>query len=265
MRKAMILAGFFVLGLAACSSAEDIARETRVEKKPSAPSAGPEDGSIPQSISIENDQMIFDYQWSDEAHQEPLLRGYLAARRKAALDRHSEDVEQAQLDASQGDYTYRPHSLGMAWETVADLPRFLSLATQIATYSGGAHGNLGHDSLIWDRDLARSINPVEMFRSPIALENAVAARYCADLDRQRQDRRGAAVEDGVFGDCPLISELTIVLLSSDNLQFDAVQLVAAPYVAGPYAEGTYEMIVPVDPQILDAVAPDFSSAFRLAE
>lgn len=267
MRKVMFLplvcVSVCALALAGCSSAEDIARDVGVDQTAASQPESAEGVSIPQSVAIDNDAMIFDYQWSDEAHDEPKLRGLLDTWRKTAFDQLSDDVEQAQADAKEGDYPYRPHSLGIAWQTVANLPRFLSLATDITTYTGGAHGNLGHDALIWDRDAGRSFSPVAMFRSPTSLGNAAAGRFCAELDRQRMARRGAVSDEGIFGDCPPISELTVILLSSDNTRFDAVQLVAAPYVAGPYAEGTYEVTVPVDPQILDAVAPEFSGAFGL--
>ena len=55
----------------------------------------------------------------------------------------------------------------------------------------------------------------------------------------------------------------MLLGSSNGRTFDRIGLIAGPYVAGPYAEGTYEVTLPVDMAVLDAVKREYDGAFSL--
>ena len=90
--------------------------------------------------------------------------------------------------------------------------------------------------------------------------------YCDALDAERRKRRGEpydGAEGDLFTDCPPFESLTILLGSTNGETFDRIGLVADPYVAGPYAEGYYDITLPVDSAILDAVKPEYRSAFSL--
>ncbi len=146
---------------------------------------------------------------------------------------------------------------------VADLPRFLSLSASFYEYSGGAHGNGAFEGLVWDRKAKAAFDPKTMFRSQAALQDALGAAWCKALKAERTKRLGADYsDDGIFA-CPPISDLTVLVGSSNKRSFDRIGLIAAPYVAGSYAEGSYEMTFPVTPKVLAAVKPEYKAAFAL--
>jgi hypothetical protein len=71
-------------------------------------------------------------------------------------------------------------------------------------------------------------------------------------------------DDGFFP-CPPITDLTVLLGSSNKQTFNRIGLIAAPYVAGSYAEGPYEVTLPVTPAVLAAVKPEYKAAFALGK
>ena len=75
-------------------------------------------------------------------------------------------------------------------------------------------------------------------------------------------RRGGEVTDAddMFGRCPALEELELVLLSNGE-KFDRIMLYAAPYVAGPYAEGDYEVELGIDDALRKAVKPRYRDDF----
>lgn len=219
-----------------------------------------------RAVAQSNDLYEFEYSYPAEAGRIPGLRALLDRRLADARTALEESAQRDRQTAEQDDYPFRQHWTRIEWDVVANLPRFLSLSAEIGTYSGGAHGNSGYDSLVWDRETGTALEPMSFFRSPAALENAIGGRYCTALNELREERRGEPVDpdgEGYFNDCPAISELTVLLGSSDGDAFDRIGLVAAPYVAGSYAEGAYEVTLGVDTAVLDAVKPEYRGAFAL--
>ena len=99
-------------------------------------------------------------------------------------------------NSSQGsEWTPRQHSASEEWQVVADLPGYLSLSGHLATYSGGAHGMYGMQSLVWDREAGAAMKGIDLFNSPVALEQALGNRLCDTLNTAREERRGMAVID----------------------------------------------------------------------
>jgi hypothetical protein len=41
-----------------------------------------------------------------------------------------------------------------------------------------------------------------------------------------------------------------------------VHLIAAAYLAGPYAEGEYDIVLPVPPQLVRLIKPQYRSSFQ---
>src|SRR3546814_12391324 len=66
----------------------------------------------------------------------------------------------------------------------SDLPRLLSLAAQVATFTGGAHGNTVFDSILWDRTLGREIEPADLLRDPAAAFSTIGEIYCRSDERR---------------------------------------------------------------------------------
>ena len=147
---------------------------------------------------------------------------------------------------------------------MADLPGWLSLSQDIATYSGGAHGNYTRRSLVWDKEADAAMEAIALFASPKALENALGERFCAELDRERARRRDTGDAQGSnnqFDECPPFDEIEVFVGSSNRRTFNRLTLYAGPYVAGPYVEGAYEVDLNIDSAVLEAVKPEYRTAF----
>jgi hypothetical protein len=217
-----------------------------------------------RAVAEETDDFLFEYSYPSEAGRIPELATLLdveLAQKREELARESVD---ARRDARSNGFPYNKHSYTAEWKVVADLPNWLSLSQDIATYSGGAHGNATRRSLVWNKETDEAMEAIALFNSPAALAQALGERFCDDLDRERAKRREAAGADnpgGQFEECPDIGELVVLVGSSNRRSFNRLTLYAGPYVAGPYAEGAYEVHLPVDRAILDAVKPEHRAAF----
>ena len=221
-------------------------------------------GNGARSVAEETDDFLFEYSYPAEAGRIAGLAGLLdnrLDRQRAALAAES---EQARREARQEGFPYNKHSYTAEWKVVAELPKWLSLSADVATYTGGAHGNYTVQSVVWDKDNLRLMNAIDLFSSPAALEQAFGDRFCEGLDRQRAERRGEPVaEDSeeMFDQCPGIDELEVLVGSSNRRTFNRLTVYAGPYVAGPYAEGAYEVDLSVTQEVLDAVKPEYREVF----
>ncbi|MXP45177.1 DUF4163 domain-containing protein [Allopontixanthobacter sediminis] len=257
-------AGAALVALAACSPvAEPVEPSQSGEGNTTATARA----STVEGVSVEEETDLFSYKFAYPAEVSaiPTLAREIESRAdKIKLEMQS-DARSDRTAAADGGFPFRQHSLSAEWKVVADLPDWLSLTNEFATYTGGAHGNYGVTSLVWDKPAGQTMEGVEMFTSPGALTEAVAETYCPALDRQRQQKNGMAPDPtGTFGQCPGVSELTIIPGSSNGRTFDRVGFYAGPYVAGSYAEGSYEVTLPVDAKIFAAVKPEFRDAFSSA-
>ena len=73
---------------------------------------------------------------------------------------------------------------------------------------------------------------------PANMDRLLTQRWCDALNKAREEKRGEPIGgDGMFDECPKLSEIAIIPTDKDkNGRFEAAG-VASPYVAGPYAEG----------------------------
>ncbi|MEP2737048.1 MAG: DUF4163 domain-containing protein [Erythrobacter sp.] len=264
--------------ICACSSPEDVderlmvAQTSASSASTSASASGANSSATATSrtsegglsVSVENDQYQFEYSFGGEAGSEPKLREILEARLDAAQDEVKSQSAEAKQDAATNDYPFRQHFLEVNWQVVADLPQMLSLSANIASYSGGAHGNSGFDGLVWDRKNAKALKMADFFVSEKAMSAALAPSYCPALNKIRSEKRGIPVDPNSgdsFDTCPKMSELTILPGSSNGKTFNRIGLLAGPYVAGSYAEGPYEVTVPMNAAIMAAVKPAYAEFF----
>lgn len=255
------------LGLAACSSPEEMTEkieETR-QKAATSPVAAPAARDIAESE--ESELLSFGYAYPAAASAIAPLAAVLSADAKAQRAELDAAAREGQAAAKDADFPYRPHSYEMTWKVVADTPKFLSLSGDFATYSGGAHGMYGLRSLVWDKGAGRSLDGAALFVSPAALDKALGARLCDALNAERANRRGEPVTvDAIdeFSRCISTAEATVLLGSSGGGAFDRIGVWFGPYVAGPYAEGAYELDFPVDGAVMRAVRPVYRAAFAPA-
>ena len=251
------------LSSVACSDEAEYAEKAGVEER-AAPV--PVATAEAQAFELETDRFQFAYSWPAEATAELGLAEYLqgqADRMRANLEKEADQ----DWEASAGqEWTPRQHSASEEWKVVADLPRFLSLSGHLATYSGGAHGMYGVTSLVWDREAERALKGIDLFNSPVALEQGLGRRLCDTLNAAREKRRGMGIEESsteMFDQCPGVDEASVLLGSSNGKTFDRIAVYFGPYVAGPYAEGEYELDFDVTASLIDAVKPEYAEAFSV--
>ncbi len=258
--------------LSGCSSPAEVEDEVGSPGGPIAAataSAGNKVGSAAGgagAVAIAEDTEVysFEYAYPAQASSISQLAAELDRRKAEARTTLVSEAESDRKGAEEAGYPYRQHSFAEEWKVVADLAGWLSLTGEFATYSGGAHGNYGVTSLVWDKTASVALQGSDMFISPARLGSAVGDRFCKALDRRRAQKRGSeAMSEGMtsFTNCPAMTELTIIPGSKGGKAFDRVGFYAGPYVAGPYAEGSYEVTLPVDAAILAAVKPAYKSAF----
>jgi hypothetical protein len=221
----------------------------------------------PVLVEEEDPLLQFSFGWPAEAAAVPALdarfRARLAERRGDAVAR----AEESRADGAQGGYAFHGHFYSERWGLAGAAAGLLSLAARIESYTGGAHGNVAFDGLIWDSARDAAIEPAALFASPGGL-SAITDRYCAELDRQREERRGEPVTRSADSDdfmtaCPAIGEQTIVPADTDrNGRMDMIGILIAPYAAGPWAEGPYHVELPLTAADVAAIAPTYRDAFE---
>ena len=259
------------LSSAACSQAGEESEGQPVVTEPSAaPVAQPSPEA--EAVRFDDDEKRsggtreFSYSWPVQVSAIPALAGVLEEERDEAFATQKKEWEQSLVDFPGDCVSCKSRGYEKTWQVVANLPAYLSLSADIYEYTGGAHGNYGKQSLVWDKQAEMAFPGIEMFSSPVALENALGARLCDALDRARERKRGVPVNrssDDPFNDCPGLDEASVLVGSTDGQNFDRIGVYFGPYVAGSYAEGDYELNFPVTASVLDAVKPEYARAFRV--
>ena len=219
-----------------------------------------------RSVEEETDDFRFEYAYPAEAGNVPELARVLDARLERLRVQLAEQSAQGRADARGNGFPFNKYSMQITWSVVADTPRFLSLSAETSSYTGGAHGNYGFDSMVWDKEGKQVLLPAEFFTSLSALEAVLGESLCQMLDAERAKRRGEEAEsmaEGPFGECVALSDTTLLLGSSNGRAFNRLGVMIGPYVAGPYAEGSWEFTLPVTAEVLATVKPEYRDAFAV--
>lgn len=203
----------------------------------------------------------FSYIYPAAAARIAPLRGWLDTDRARLRTRAAKIAADDRREAAKSRFPFHQHDATREWKVVTETPRLLSLSGETYRFTGGAHGNTALESLVWDKAKARRIDPRAMFESPAAMQRVLGPGWCAWLKRERRRRLGSDPGSNDIFPCPPISDLTVLLGSTDRRAIDRIGLVAGQYVAGSYAEGMYEMTVPVTPALLKIVQPEWRAAF----
>lgn len=219
----------------------------------------------PGGVEVKTADYTFSYRWPAAVEAIPALRARLDAE-QAGLRRDLARNAGAWRKEAAGDPDLRfvPYDMQTEWKVVANLPGWLSLSKAYSIYEGGAHPNHDFGSLVWDRGAGQARKPLDLFVSAKTLDAAIRKPFCDALDRQRAERRGAPVNRASgddFDACIAPSEQTVILGSSNRKTFNRIGILVPHYAAGPYAEGSYDVTVPVTPEVLKAVKPEFRAAF----
>ena len=213
-----------------------------------------------------NDLYSFTYSWPAAAGNIPALAQRLERQLEKSKRDLIADATKGKEESEGNGFPYNPHYFSEKWAVVANLPHWLSLTGDFSTYTGGAHGNYGRETLVWDKKVGRGFPAIEMFTSPKALSDALGDKLCKALDAERaKKRKGQPKGEGLaeFDKCVGVDEATVLVGSSNGKTFNRVGVWFGPYVAGPYVEGAYELNFGIDKAILDTVKPAYRAEFSL--
>jgi hypothetical protein len=251
--------------LAACNNSAAPQPTANAEKPaPEVGQAATEPKATAFVYDVENDLIEFHYGWSAEAAAVPQL----VARFRKEMEKTESGLlagakeEKASLE-KQG-FDYHGYMSSTQYDTAGQTARLLSLKVDVGSYEGGAHGNHGVGSLLWDRMAEREISDKDLFADAANRDRLLTQRWCDALNKAREEKRGEPVGgDGMFDDCPKLDEIAIIPTDKDkNGRFELITLIAAPYVAGPWAEGDYEIELPVTSDLIAGLKSDFRASFE---
>lgn len=205
-------------------------------------------------------ELTFNWSMAPEVAFEPGLFAVLHSSGEAALRAAQTDASADHREAAKGNYPFRTHSYAAQWAAEAETPQLLALVGTIYTYTGGAHGMTEYGATLWDRQGNTRIGSWDIFTDTSAAAAALTPQWCAELDRQRAEKRQGHDAAG-FNDCPPITEQTLVPVGRPVIT--GLKVIAGPYAAGPYSEGSYEVFLGLE-AVRDLVKPVYKESLAPA-
>ena len=218
------------------------------------------------AVDEKNELIDFHFAWSREAAAVPSLVDRFQQEMKKARSELLAGAEQDKVFRDEKGFDFNGFMSTTDYRTAGQSAALLSLSVESGSYTGGAHGNFGVGSLLWDRAAAREIEPADLFAQPANMDRLLTQRWCDALNKAREEKRGEAVgTDGLFDDCPSLGDIAIIPQDKDvNGRFERLMLVASPYVAGPWVEGAYEVELGLTPDLLAALKDAYRTGFEAA-
>jgi hypothetical protein len=233
-----------------------------------APEAKPA-AAAPKAFAVDekNDLIDFHFGWSPEAAAVPELVDRFGKEMRTARTELVAGAEEDKAFRDDKGFDFNGFMSTTDYRTAGQSAVLLSLSIESGTYTGGAHGNYGVGSLLWDRAAAREIKPANLFAEPANMDRLLTQRWCDALNKAREEKRGEPVGgEGMFDDCPSLGDIAIIPKDNDgNGKFDRLLLVASPYVAGPWVEGAYEVELGVTPDVLAALKNGYRTGFEAGQ
>jgi hypothetical protein len=213
----------------------------------------------------DNDLLEFHFGWSAEAAAVPQL----VARFRSDMEKEKAELtanaKEDKTNRAKEGYPFNSYTSSTEYSTAGQTPRLLSLSVDVAAYTGGAHGNFGSNSLLWDRAEHKEIGVADLFDPPTRFASLVNKVWCEALNAERVKKREEQPQPGeMFWDCPPLSDLATIPLDDDkDGKFEAIRFSASPYVAGPYVEGQYDVDLPLTAAMLAAMKPEYRASFEV--
>jgi hypothetical protein len=254
--------------LAGCSAppAQTNQQENVTPPVSAAAVATPEPASPAKPFKVEDksDLVEFSYSYPAEAAAVPQIVERLQDDLRKGRADTTQSAREDKKERGRQDFPFLAYSLQTDWTTEANTPRFLSLLSEVYAFTGGAHGNTGYSTLLWDRKANKEVAFEKLLVSPQAFARAIHDRFCKALNDARAEKRGepvVATGDDDFTVCVDPLKQTLVPESKDGKAIRNVTVVIGPYEAGPYVEGSYEIDLPVDTAMLKAIKPEYRNDF----
>lgn len=262
LRKLLCCTGLLLFSLSQGAVGQEPQETYTQEELDAIVDSAADDGSY--AVGEETDLYVLEFSYPGEAAATAEVADLLQAdmeRQREQLIEQAKDGKQASEEAG---YSFNPYGLWIEWETVSDLPRWLSLSAHVSVYNGGAHPNHWFDALLWDYRAGERRDALDLFQSKEAFSAAIREAFCEVIDGQREEKRGEEIKrtgDNPFNECLDPADYWIVPGSSNGDGFDLITILVPPYEAGPYAEGSYQATVRVTPAVVGAAKPEYREFF----
>ncbi len=202
------------------------------------------------------------------AGRDPQLLKRLRSGIEQAFD---ETRTQANADYREfGSDSFNPYSLTANWTEQFVSDRYLSLLEISHYYTGGAHGNTGYTSLLYDLREGREIaleDILDNVEDGSPALKAIARQLRVALIAEKMERMDYSEEEAQNDDG--LNELKATIHTMQTFTFvpsrepgkvAGIAFTFAPYYLGSYAEGDYRLYVPAD--IFDGfLQPEFRDLF----
>lgn len=247
-----------VAALAACSPSNDKANTDVTNQGTESAAAAPQASLVEQK----DEALDFAFGYPAEAAAIPQLATLLNKERDELRAATTAEANQAMADAKTSNFPVRQYVLKQIWQKVAETPRFLSLSTEVESYTGGAHGMVSFAAKLWDRQKNVAVQPMDIFTSASAFDAAVKTPFCDGIIAAKK-QKGIEIDtnpDSPFDLCPRASAQTVWLGSSDGQTLNRMTVAIGPYEVGPYAEGSYHIDIPITLAIARVVKPEYADA-----
>lgn len=186
----------------------------------------------------------------DMAKLSRALRNELERRANSGTEAFVAAAEADQQIAAEKNFEYMPHSLDIEWVRVGpESGRLTGFLGTYATFTGGAHGNVGFDVLNWDLDEDKPIAFEDLFDDAPAARATVADVLKRELLVAKRDR----LQDQTSSDSDILQTWVDPAFDGNIAVFDHFSIAKsteadkagglvyhfAPYEVGAYAEGVY--------------------------
>ena len=210
-------------------------------------------------LLVRRDTPALSYRWTAAPQMalEPKLFRALQADGQKWLRSEDAAANANKADAAKNDFPFRGNTWSQLWASQAETPHLLAFSSQVYSYAGGAHGNLGFKTALFDRKAQKQIAFADLFTDPKAAYAALTPDWCKALDAERAKRRGTEKLDS-FSDCIALKDNPIVPVGDDSIR--SLLVLVAPYNAGPWSEGTYEITLDAA-SIEKLLKPQYRAAF----
>ena len=143
----------------------------------------------------------------------------------------------------------------------ADVPPLLALSFETSNYYGGAHGDYGGGTLIWDKAANRAIAFGALFRDRASAFAEVARLFCPEFNRERRanfERGGGRVVDR----CP-VPPYHPALVVGRGGRIASLRLSFVQHDG--YAGGSYRVDIPVTASLIALLKLRFRAAFSVSD
>jgi hypothetical protein len=249
----------FIALAAACSPEAQAPKPSNKEAAKTAPAPEAKE----RLVEEKNELLEFTYGWPAEATAIPKLVASFEAE-MARLRTEAFDMARDDKAGRTAELPFNGHYLSKVWKTYGNGRRLLSLGASAETFTGGAHGNMAYDGILWDRKAAAPLKPAQLFTDPARAFELLAQTFCQRLDRERAERRNEELPlqgTGFMVECPALAEQVIVPLDRDDRVFESFIVLIPPYTAGPYAEGSYEVEIELTDEVRRLIKPEYAGDF----